>query len=215
MKTRMIAILLTLFAAVSVFAEAGDKSDRTIKRTVVIRDGKVITDTGDLLLDGALNGALLGGKRGYIGVSLVELTEELREHYGASKDSGVLVGSVEENGPAAKAGVRVGDIIVAVDGKDIDSQMDLRRAIGSKKEGESVRLDVLRGRARQSLVATVAEREGRVHLLEPQAWEELTKRFDSPEWRARIESAGNCGDLQSRIKDLESRLKDLEKKLQK
>jgi membrane-associated protease RseP (regulator of RpoE activity) len=206
-KTRLIAVLLTLTATVSLFADADADDKKRVTRTVVIRDGKVITDTGDVVLDRML----LGGKRGYIGVSLVELTGALREHYGAPKDAGVLVGSVEDNSPAAKAGLKVGDIVISVDGNDIESQMDLRRAISDKKEGDSVRIDVLRGRSRQTVVATVAEREG-ARLFNLGELGDLPARL-GPEWRARIESAGNCGELQTRIKDLETRLKDLEKKL--
>jgi membrane-associated protease RseP (regulator of RpoE activity) len=205
-KTRLIAALLTLTATVSLVADPADKN-RAVTRTVVVRDGKVITDTGDVVVDRML----LGGKRGYIGVSTVDLTEDLREHYGAPKDAGVLVGSVEDNSPADKAGLKVGDIVISVDGKDIDSQMDLRRAISDKKEGDSVRIDVLRGRNRQTIVATVAEREG-ARLFTLGELGDLPTRL-GPEWRARIESAGNCGELQARIKDLETRLKDLEKKL--
>jgi membrane-associated protease RseP (regulator of RpoE activity) len=205
LKTRLIAVLLTLTATLSLFADPAD--DKRVTRTVVVRDGKVITDTGDVVLDRLL----LGGKRGYIGVSTLELTEGLREHYGAPKDAGVLVGSVEDNSPADKAGLKVGDIVISVDGKDIDSQMDLRRAISDKKDGESVRIDVLRGRNRQTVVATVAEREG-PRMFNIGELGDLPARL-GPEWRARIESAGNCGELQTRIKDLETRLKDLEKKL--
>jgi membrane-associated protease RseP (regulator of RpoE activity) len=202
------AVLLTLTAAVSLFAGSPpDSSDRPIRRTVIVRDGKVVTDTGDAVLDG-----LLLSKRGYIGVSLVDLTDDLREFYGAPKENGVLVGSVEENSPAAKAGLKVGDIVLSIDGKDVESQGDVRRAISGKKDGDSARIEVLRGRARQTVVATVAERQG-PRLLDGGRLEELTTRLNSPEWRARIESAGGCGELQTRIKDLETRLKELEKKL--
>ena len=72
---------------------------------------------------------------------------------------------------------------------------------------------MLRGRARQSFVATVVEREG-PRIVIPRELEGL-RRFEGPEWKARIESLGDCATLQSRIKELETRLKDLEKKLQK
>ena len=176
-------------------------------RTVFVRDGKVFTGEGGDPLD-----ILIGGPRGFIGVSLMNLSPELREHVGAPEDSGVMVESVQDGSPAEKAGVKVGDIVLTVDGKDVKSSGDLRMAMRDKKEGDSVRLEVLRGRSRQTIVATVKERDTpRVMKLD-----ELPAVMGSPEWRARIERfGGDCGDLQSRIKELETRLKDLEKKLQK
>jgi len=204
--TRLLPIALLLFAA-SLYAEG------PIRRTVVIRDGKVVSSSdGDLI---RLNGDLFGGKRAFLGVTLVDLTPELREMYGASKDAGVLVGSVEDGSPADKAGVHVGDIILSIDGTSIDSSSDLRHGLRDKKDGETARLEVLRGKSRQTIVASVVERDG-PRLFEGGDIEELTRQFNSPEWRARIERAGgDCGDLQVRIRELETRLKDLEKKLQK
>ncbi|MGZ8710815.1 MAG: PDZ domain-containing protein, partial [Thermoanaerobaculia bacterium] len=107
---------------------------------------------------------------------------------------------------------KVGDIVLTVDGKDVRSSADLRAAMREKKEGDSVRIEVLRGRSRHTLVTTVRERET-PRLLQ---LDELPAMMGTPEWRARIERlGGDCGDLQGRIKELENRLKDLEKKLQK
>jgi membrane-associated protease RseP (regulator of RpoE activity) len=182
------------------------------KRTLVIRDGQVISD-GEVFVMPAI-----GGKRAFLGVVLTDITPELREHYGAPRAHGVLVGSVEKGSPAERAGLRVADIVLAVEGQEISSPLALRRAIQDKKEGDSVRIDILRGKARQTLVATVVEREG-ARLATPAHIEEVMRnvgaRFDNPEWRARIEQLGNCGELQTRIRDLEGRLKELEKKLQK
>jgi membrane-associated protease RseP (regulator of RpoE activity) len=213
MKIRLFS-LLALFVATTAFAETDNATSR---RTIVVRDGKVVTDTGAVpgrdrvhFLD------VIGGKRAYLGVVLTDLTEELREHYGASKNAGVLVGSVADNSPAAKAGVRVGDLVLAVDGADIDSALDLRRALTNKKEGDSVRLELLRGRSRQTAVIAVTEREV-PGVFNARDFEDLRGRLDSPEWRARLETLrpANCVDLQARIKELETRLKDLEKKLQR
>lgn len=198
---KMIVTATTLLLAFTALA------DGPIRRTVVIKDGKVITDGREIALDG-----LLGGPRAYLGVSLTHLSPELREHFGAPKDSGVMVESVQKDSPAEKAGFRVGDIVVGVDGNDVKSATDLRQALQDKKEGDTVRVEVLRGRARQTLVASVKERDT-PRLLQ---LDELPGLMGSPEWRARIERlGGDCGDLQARIKDLESRLKDLEKRLQK
>jgi predicted metalloprotease with PDZ domain len=212
MNIRLISLALLLTATTALFAEPGPT-----KRTIVIRDGKVVSNTteGDprnLPEVFRFDSELFGGKRAYLGVSLLDLTDELREHFGAPKDSGLLVSSVADDSPANKAGIRTGDIIVSVDGKDIDSSSDLRRELREKKDGDTVRLEVLRGRSRQTVIATVVEREGPQF---PGMDFEGLRRFTGPEWKGRVETLGDCATLQGRIKELETRLRDLEKKLQK
>ena len=215
MKVRSILTLafILVFAA-SAFAEKSGQ-----KRTIIVKDGKVVTDsTEDLDFDILqLDHELLGGKRGFLGVSIVDLTPELREYYGADKNAGILVGSLEDNGPAEKAGIKVGDIITAVDGKEVASSFQLRKALKDKKDGETVRLDVLRGRSRQTIVATVAEREGisLPGLLRLRDGESLGIPGMPGEWRTRVSALPNCVELQAKIKELEAKMKDLEKKLQK
>lgn len=200
MKRAILPLILLLLAA-SAFAED------PVRRTIVVRDGKVITDSSDVVHFDM-------PRRAYLGVQTVDLTSELRDHLGAPKDSGVMIGSVEDNSPADKAGLKVGDIVVAVDGKDIESASALRLALRGKKDGDTVRVEVLRGRARQTFVATVAERQMRNIL--PMDLDDLPRALGTPEFRARLETLGpRCNELQERIKDLEGRLKELEKKLQK
>ena len=207
MKTKLIALALVV-AATPLFAQVVPAPRR---QTVVIRDGKVVS--GDPATVEFLD--FLPGKRAYLGVTLVDLTSELREHYGTPKNAGVLVGSVEDGSPADKAGVRVGDIITAVDGEEITSSFELRKALREKKDGDSVRIEALRGRTRQTFVASVIEKDGPSMPGVIPGMEGLRERINSPEWRARVATLGDCGTLQSRIKDLETRLKDLEKKLHK
>jgi membrane-associated protease RseP (regulator of RpoE activity) len=199
---KIAALALTLLFTAAVFADEPVRQ----KRTFVVRDGKVVHG------DASLEAFFIGGPRAYLGVSLINLSPELREHFGAPKDAGVLVESVQQGSPADKASVRVGDIVLSVDGKDVKSSADLRQALRDKKDGESVRMEVLRGRTRHAIVASVKERET-PRLLQ---LDELPGMVGGPEWSARIERmGGDCGDLQTRIRELENRLKDLEKKLQK
>jgi len=156
-----------------------------------------------------------GGKRVFIGAGLTQLTPELREFFGAPKDAGVLVGSLTDNGPAAKAGLRIGDIITAVDGTQIAGSMELSRAMKGKQAGDSVRLDIIRNKKPQSINVSVEERdvrEFRRAFTLPDMGRELG-RLDGPEWHA-LMATPDTDDLRAQIKDLEKRLQDLEKKLQ-
>ena len=91
-----------------------------------------------------------------IGVSTMELTKQLADYFGITGGKGVLVTSVIDNGPAAKAGVRAGDVITAVDGEAIDSPGDIPRAINRKKEGD-VTLTVIRNKVQQTIRVTPSE----------------------------------------------------------
>jgi len=105
-------------------------------------------DNGDLTL-------MLGNSR-RIGVSTMGLTKQLADYFGITGGKGVLVTSVTEDGPAAKAGVRAGDVITAVDGEAIDSPGDIARAINRKKDGD-VTLTVIRNKAQQTIHVTPRE----------------------------------------------------------
>jgi membrane-associated protease RseP (regulator of RpoE activity) len=98
---------------------------------------------------------MLGNSR-RIGVSTMELTKQLADYFGISGGKGVLVTAVSDDGPAAKAGVRAGDVITAVDGEAIDSPGDISRVINRKKEGD-VTLTVIRNKAQQTLRVTPRE----------------------------------------------------------
>jgi serine protease Do len=91
-----------------------------------------------------------------IGVSTMQLTKQLADYFGIASGKGVLVTSVTQDGPAAKAGVRAGDVITAVDGEEIDSPGDISRVINRKKEGD-VTLTVIRNKSQQTIHVTPRE----------------------------------------------------------
>ncbi len=97
----------------------------------------------------------LGNSR-RIGVSTMELTKQLADYFGITGGKGVLVTSVTNDGPAAKAGVRAGDVITAIDGEAVDSPGDISRAINRKKDGD-VSLTVIRNKAQQTIRVTPQE----------------------------------------------------------
>jgi membrane-associated protease RseP (regulator of RpoE activity) len=100
--------------------------------------------------------------RGYLGIQVLGLTPELRAHFGASEDEGVLVAKVEEGSPAAAAGIQVGDVLTAVDGKPVVGPHNLALAIREKKAGESVNVDFLRDGNALAVSVAVEERDRKV-----------------------------------------------------
>ena len=101
------------------------------------------------------------GKGGFLGVSTTPLSPELRVHFGASENAGVMVSQIVDDSAAFRAGLLVGDIITAVDEAPIDSSMALLHSIRAREEGESVTVDILRDGRAQSLVAILDQRQSR------------------------------------------------------
>lgn len=155
------------------------------------------------------------GRRAFIGAALTHLTPELREFFGAPSDSGVLVASLTENGPAAKAGLRVGDVITAVDGNRITESFTIAQAMRGKKGGDTVRVDFIRNKKSQSLSVTAEERDMREfrRTFTLGDMEHELGAMDGGEWRALL-ATPDTEDLRARIRDLENRLQELERKLQ-
>jgi serine protease Do len=87
-----------------------------------------------------------------IGVSTQPLTKQLADYFGV-KDGGLLITSVNDNSPAAKAGLKAGDVITAVDGEKVTSPGDVSRAI-SKKEDGPVSLTIIRDRNTRTVTVT-------------------------------------------------------------
>ncbi|MCA1622723.1 MAG: PDZ domain-containing protein [Acidobacteria bacterium] len=88
-----------------------------------------------------------------IGVGVTPLTKQLGDYFGISDGKGLLVNNVRENSPAAKAGLKAGDIIVEVEGKQVKETFDLIRAVNEKKEGDVV-LTIVREKNRQTVRVT-------------------------------------------------------------
>jgi S1-C subfamily serine protease len=103
--------------------------------------------------------------RAWIGVSYQELTPELASSFGVQRTRGALINEVMPNGPAAKAGLRAGDIIVEIQGREVREGKDLLRAVLQYPVGEKLAVSVLRDGAQQKISVTTAarpdQREGR------------------------------------------------------
>ena len=236
------ALLALLPAAGAMAGEPAVKKEREVVRDA--RRQRVVVHPGEepevmFLREGDERGrafSLLLG-RGFLGVQTTELTPDLRRHFGVSEEAGVLIGHVEPDSPADKAGLEVGDILVQVDGEPVDSAWDLGRAVRKKKEGETAALEVWRDGRAQTLTATIAERERpafdmRRMVCEPgeecdvemitdpallaPAMERLGRVLGDKEMQERIlRFRDRNQELEKRLQELETRLQELEKQLQK
>ena len=95
--------------------------------------------------------------RGRIGVTIQEVNQSLAKSFGLEKPEGALVSSVDPEGPAAKAGIETGDVILKIDGATIGRTMDLSSRVAEIEPGASTRLEVWRKGAVRGITVKVGE----------------------------------------------------------
>ena len=108
-----------------------------------------------------------------LGVMVMSMTPELRTYFGAPNGRGLLVAKVEPDSAAAKAGVKVGDVLVGVKGNAVDEARDVIAALADSKQGESVRVELVRDKKPVAFDVTIA----------PNKTSSLSER---PEWLRRV-----------------------------
>jgi membrane-associated protease RseP (regulator of RpoE activity) len=211
LKAFPLAVLLAWPAAALPAGDESPEKDKRVAKAVVVTDDGVFTSDGD---DAVVRWSPRG-RQGYLGVRLLEMTPELREHFGAPQNEGVLVASVEADSPAAKAGIHVGDIITRANGERIESGSDLTRTVRRAKSGDTLKIDVSRDRASRQISVKIEERRAAEINLG-----DIGPSFGRHDfvWRGHPEAffserSENLDRLRERLEELEKRLKDLEKKL--
>jgi membrane-associated protease RseP (regulator of RpoE activity) len=140
--------------------------------------------------------------RGRIGAEVETMTPELRRYFHAPEDRGLLVVRVEPDRPAARAGLRVGDVITSAAGKPVGKSLELVRIVAAAPAGETLELGIVRDAKQQTLRV---KPEG-----EPSLWadpERLGPWFDE-----KLRRGGR--EIRERIEQLEKRLDELERKLE-
>jgi C-terminal processing protease CtpA/Prc len=195
-----------------------------MKRVVIVKDGKPqVFESGGPLVN-----------RGYLGVALLDLTPELRTHFGAPEDSGVMISKVEAGSPAEKAGIKVGDILTTIDGKAVKSSWDVMGKMRDYDNSQLVPIEVWRNGKAQNVTASIVTRERPELDMAPflgkggpgdHLWlnldgEKLLKdgKWTDGEGRhmeiKRLASPRE-GDLEKKLKELEKRIDELQRQLEK
>ena len=112
----------------------------------------------DLLLYGT-------AQRGYLGVQIAELTQELAQKEGLENIEGVYVGEVTEGGAAKLAGMQNGDVITAINGKKVNSTTQLKENIGQYRPGDKVDVEVNRNGRHHHYELTLLNEAGNVNII--------------------------------------------------
>jgi C-terminal processing protease CtpA/Prc len=215
----LLALLMLMPTGQRATDDPGDKDHA--ERVIVRVDG----DDVDVDVDDPI--VVRVDRGGFMGVRLIGITDELREHYGAPKDAGVLVAEVEAGSPAARAGVEVGDVITGIEGKNVTSTREVMRTIRGKKAGENVDVELVRGRSPRKVTVTLDERKASAREIDlgdvPEKLRRHAWAFRDGDWkdgdfrmpRFKVENLEELPSLRDRLEELEKRIKELESKLAK
>lgn len=144
------------------------------------------------------------GRGGQLGVTIDDLSgDELKAAAGAP--SGVRIEDVDRGGPAARAGLREGDIVVEVDGDQVRSARQFSRLIQETPDGRAVKLGIVRDGKRQSIEVTPESRPFAFGMDENRLRRDIDRGLRAIEPRMR--------ELEPRLRELEPRLRELEPRL--
>jgi S1-C subfamily serine protease len=109
------------------------------------------------------NLALAIGQRGYMGVAIQGLNDQLGDYFGVKDGDGVLITQVEEDSPAEKAGLKAGDVIIGADDEEIDDTDDIFDVMSDKEEGDTVTVTYLRKGEKHTVPVEVTEESYSMH----------------------------------------------------
>lgn len=109
----------------------------------------------------AIVGDLIKGKKiiyGWLGISAQDITDDMVKFFGLTGKTGVIVAGVLKDGPAQKAGIKAGDLILKIDGQVVTSSKDVVRKVSAKKPGEKTTLEILRDKKPIQVIVIAGER---------------------------------------------------------
>jgi len=127
--------------------------------------------------------------RGYLGVQIQPVTEEVADSLGLAHNRGELVQSVQPGQPAASAGIQPGDVVVKVDGKEVSPDQTLSYIVANTAPGKRIPIEVMREGKRMTLTATVGKRPSDEELAQ-QSFNPNTPQQDDPYNRTQPQGEG-------------------------
>lgn len=116
-------------------------------------------------------------KRKFIGVYLDPLNKELSEFFGVSEGTGLLVSKLTEDGPAAKAGMKVGDVIIRANDKRVETVGELSDIIQDVDKGQTIEIEFIRDKKTKTVKVRVNEEESGVEFFNWNNWNDYAREF--------------------------------------
>lgn len=119
-------------------------------------------------------------RRGYLGINIQPLTENIAAGLGLPKERGEIVTNIEPNGPAARAGIQRGDVIVRINGQEVTTENTLSYIVANQPIGRPIPVEIIRNGRRLNLTATIGERPSETALAGPQATDDEEETPSTP-----------------------------------
>ena len=146
----------------------------------------------------------LVGEGGYLGVFLEEVTPERVKELNLGEERGAIIMKVVKDSPADKAGLKENDVVVAYNGRRIDTMREFQRLLGETPAERAVTIEVIRGGNRQSFSTTLSKRSQSMSLFNPEFNEKFLKDNQEAMKRAEELFKKNQGELGKMPKDFGS-----------
>jgi len=105
------------------------------------------------------NITVLTGNRGYLGIEMRDMDEDLAGYFGVKAEEGVLVLEVVEDSPAEAVGMKAGDVILSIDGEEVGEAQDVYDILHDFEPGEEIEIAVMRHKRKQSFKVELDERD--------------------------------------------------------
>jgi serine protease Do len=151
----------------TIVRSSDDRSEMSVRDVAVVLGDRVNEDDDVSALDDdrgnrnnySYNFDWRGQERGYLGVNLMDINDQLGEYFGVARGEGALISEVVEDSPAEKAGLKAGDVITKIGDDDIEDADDVSDIVGDLKKDEAVTITVIRDKRALEIQATIDERE--------------------------------------------------------
>ncbi len=153
------------------------------------------------------------GRPVYLGVTLQDMNADLAGYFGVGEDEGVLILDVQEDSPAEKAGLKSGDVIVALDHESVTERGDIQDILADCEEGDEVTIEIVRQKQSEEVTVELeANPNPMIRMFRSSGDAVFPNRFEWDQWDRvlpRVEEYYfNGGELEFRLQEMKERIQE-------